>query len=209
MQEAHVQDIEDAHLNLKGGTVIMKKNIFLILAAALFVLAASAAFAVEMPAVEGPLIVTTCGQSPGAVMVKMSCMQAGFKADHKNDLQVADLAGKGYKTLIITTGTSMKGMGAAGTDVNKEIARCQALIKAAREEGMMVIGAHVEGMARRTDQSDQASIDGIVPLSDVVLATVDSDSDGYFSKLAENKGLPILVVKDALGIGSGLAEIKK
>jgi pyruvate carboxylase len=100
-------------------------------------------------------------------------------------------------------------MGAAGTDVNKEIARCQALIKAAREEGIMVIGAHVEGMARRTDQSDQASIDGIVPLSDVVLATVDSDSDGYFSKLAENKGLPILVVKDALGIGSGLAEIKK
>lgn len=193
--------------NLSGGSV-MKKQILLFLFTAVLVFSAAAAFAVEVPAVEGPVIVTTCGQSPGAVMIKMSCMQAAFKADHNNNLQVSDMTGKGYKTLIITTGTSMKGMGAAGTDVNKEIARCQELIKAAREEGMMVIGAHVEGMARRTDQSDQASIDGIVPLADMVLATVDSDSDGYFTRIAEEKGLPILVVKDALGIGAGLAETK-
>jgi hypothetical protein len=135
-------------------------------------------------------------------------MQAGFKADHKNDLQAKEMTGKGYKTLVITTGTSMKGMGAAGTDVNKEIARCRKLMEAAKAEGMLVIGAHVEGMARRTDQSDQASIDGIVPFSDMVLATVDSDSDGYFTKLAGEKGLPILIVKDALGIGSGLAGTK-
>ena len=188
----------------------MKKNIilFILCLSVVLVLAAGIAFAADIPAVEGPVIVTTCGQSPGAVMVKMSCMQAGFKADHNNHLSAADIKGKGYKTLIITTGTSMKGMGAAGTDVNKEIARCQDLIRAAQEEGILVIGAHVEGMARRTDQSDQASIDEVVPLSDMILVTVDSNSDGYFTKIAEDKGLPILVVKDALGIGTELAAAK-
>lgn len=184
----------------------MKKSILMLVSVfALVLFASGAVFAADVPAVEGPLIVTTCGQSPGAVMVKMSCMQAGFEADHNNHLNAEDLSGKDYKTLIITTGTSMKGMGAAGTDVKLEITRCQELIKAAREEGILVIGAHVEGMARRTDQSDKASIDGIVPLSDMILVTVESDSDGYFTDIAEEKDLPILTVKDALGIGEGLA----
>ncbi len=166
-------------------------------------------FAAEMPVVEGPLIITTCGQSPGAVMVKMSSMAAGFTAEHNNELTAADLEGKDYKTLIITTGTSMKGMGAAGTDVEKEIKRCVALMEAARKKGMLIIGAHIEGMARRTDQSDQASIEGIVPQSDMILVVEDSDSDGLFSGYAKDKDLPILIVKDALGIGQGLASTKK
>ena len=35
-----------------------------------------------------------------------------------------DTVAAGAKTLVITTGTSGKGMGAAGTDVNDEIDRC-------------------------------------------------------------------------------------
>ncbi len=179
---------------------------FLVLAGLLCVaLLASVAFGAEIPPVEGPLIVTTCGQSPGAVMVKMSAMAVGFTAEHNNDLTAADLEGKEYKTLIITTGTSMKGMGAAGTDVKKEIERCTALMEAARQKGMLVIGAHVEGMARRADKADQESIEGIVPHSDMILVVEDSNSDGLFSGYAKDKDLPILIVKDALGIGQGLA----
>ncbi|NLK30291.1 MAG: hypothetical protein GX305_04470, partial [Aminobacterium colombiense] len=96
---------------------------------------AGAASAAEMPAVEAPVIVTTCGQSPGAVMVKMSLMQSQITpVESNNTMTTSDLAGKGYKTLIVTTGTSGKGMGAAGTDVNKEIARCKELIEAAKAE---------------------------------------------------------------------------
>jgi hypothetical protein len=182
---------------------------FLVLAGLLCVaLLASVAFGAEIPPVEGPLIVTTCGQSPGAVMIKMSAMAAGFTAEHNNDLTAADLEGKEYKTLIITTGTSMKGMGAAGTDVKKEVERCTALMEAARQKGMLVIGAHVEGMARRADKADQESIEGIVPHSDMILVVEGSDSDGLFSGYAKDKDLPILIVKDALGIGQGLAGTK-
>lgn len=142
-------------------------------------------------------------------MVKMSCAQAKLMpTDSDNKLTADGLRGKGYKTLIITTGTSMKGMGAAGTDVNKEIARIEELVKAAREEGMLVVGAHVEGMARRTDASDEASIKAVMPLSDLILIIEDSDKDGFFTAYAKELNKPLVVVKDALGIGAALAELK-
>lgn len=184
----------------------MKKIFVGFLFVVLTVAFASVAFAADKPVIEDPIIVTTCGQSPGAVMVKMSSMQAGIKAEHNNTLSAADIKGKGYKTLIVTSGTSMKGMGAAGTNVDKEIARVLELMDAAKAEGMLVIGAHVEGMARRTDQSDQASIDAVLSKADVVLVTEDSDSDGYFTKYAEEHNLPLIKVKDALGIGQGLKD---
>ena len=49
--------------------------------------------------------------------------------------------GQGCKVLFITTGTSMKGMGAAGTDINDEIARINALIAEAKKQGIYVIGS--------------------------------------------------------------------
>ncbi|WP_024821576.1 MULTISPECIES: DUF6305 family protein [Aminobacterium] len=171
---------------------------------------AGVASAAEMPTVETPVIVTTCGQSPGAVMVKMSLMQSQITpVENNNTIIASDLKGKGYKTLIVTTGTSGKGMGAAGTDVNKEIARCKEVIEAAKAEGMTVITAHVEGMARRTDSADQASIDSIMPLGDAMLVVIGSNEDGYFTKLAEENKKPLIEAKDALAIGVSLKELTK
>lgn len=180
----------------------------LLVAAMLFVLVAGA-FAAELPKVETPIIATTCGQSPGGMMVKMSAMQAKLApVEDKKDLSAADIAGKGYKTLVVTTGTSMKGMGAAGTDVDKEIARCTELIKAAKAEGMLVIGAHIEGMARRTDASDEATIKAVMPLSDFILIIEDSNQDGFFTDYAKEIGKELVIAKDALGVGAKLAEMQ-
>jgi len=191
----------------------MQQNRFLILGAvflSVVFLFSGTADAAEVPSVETPVIITTCGQSPGAVMVKMSLLHSQIApADTKNDMTAADLAGKGYKTLIVTTGTSGKGMGAAGTDVNKEIARCKEIIKAARDEGMVVITAHVEGMARRTDQADQDSIDEIIPLGDAILIITSSNPDGYFTKLSEDNNKPLIEAKDALAIGETIKALKK
>lgn len=191
----------------------MQQNRFLILGAvflSVVFLFSGTADAAEVPSVETPVIITTCGQSPGAVMVKMSLLHSQITpADTKNDMTAADLAGKGYKTLIVTTGTSGKGMGAAGTDVNKEIARCKEIIKAARDEGMVVITAHVEGMARRTDQADQDSIDEIIPLGDAILIITSSNPDGYFTKLSQDNNKPLIEAKDALAIGETIKALKK
>ncbi len=191
----------------------MQQNRFLILGAVLLsvvFLFAGTAGAAEVPCIETPVIITTCGQSPGAVMMKMSLLHSQITpVDTKNDMTAADLTGKGYKTLIVTTGTSGKGMGAAGTDVNKEIARCKEIIKAARDEGMVVITAHVEGMARRTDQADQDSIDEIIPLGDAILIITSSNPDGYFTKLSQDNNKPLIEAKDALAIGETIKALKK
>ncbi len=164
----------------------------------------SFAFAVEVPKLNAPFIVTTCGQSPGAVMVHMSAMQSKIAANHDNKLTADKLAAANAKTLIVTSGTSMKGMGAAGTNVESEIARCTELIAEAKKLGMTVIGAHIEGMARRTDNSDAASIEAVMKDADVILAVTDSDSDGFFTKYAQEHNKPLIVVKDALAIGPAL-----
>ena len=181
----------------------MKKLIFVLAALLLF---GSLAFAAETDQIklEGPFLVTTCGQSPGAVMIKMSAMQVGVKAESNNQLSASDLEGTDAKTLIVTSGTSMKGMGAAGTNVDKEIERCTELIAAAKKAGIQVVGAHVEGMARRTDSSDQASIEAVMKDADIILVIDDSDSDGYFTKYAAEHKKPLLKVKDALTIGPAL-----
>ena len=186
----------------------MRKKEFLS-AVCVVCLMAGFAFAADLPTVEAPMVTTTCGQSPGAMMVKMSAMQAKLTpVEDSKTLTAEELEGKDLKTLVVTTGTSMKGMGAAGTNVDKEIARCSALIEAAKKKGILVIGAHVEGMARRTDASDEATIRAIMPLSDVILVIQDSDSDGFFTNYAKELGKELIVVKNALGIGAKLAELK-
>lgn len=181
----------------------MKKvAIVALLIAVLFVATAAAETTVKSPEFEGPYIVTTCGQSPGAVMVSMTAVQAGFASSYVNEMTVEDLKPEVNKTLIVTTGTSMKGMGAAGTNVDDEIVRCLNIIEAAKKAGMVVIGAHVEGMNRRVDSTDQASIDAILDVADIILIVEDSDSDGFFTNYAETHGKPLLKVKDALAIGS-------
>jgi len=163
----------------------MRKEITVIFCVLLvsFLLSATA-FAEEAPKLEGPFLVTTCEQNPGAVMLRMSAIQAGVQAEHDNTLSVECLKNKEVKTLIITTGTSMKGMGAAGTNVEKEIERCTALIASAKYSVMVVVGAHIEGMARRTDSSDEASIEAIMKETDVILVVQDSDSYVFFTGYA-------------------------
>lgn len=149
---------------------------------------------------EGPFIVTTCGQSPGSVMFNMVAKTAGIESFNDTALTADTFEAGEAKTLVVTTGTSGKGMGAAGTDVNAEIERCVALIEKARAEGLIIVCAHIEGMARRTDSSDQASIDAIMELADVVLIIEESDSDGLFTNYTTEHEIPLLKVAKALDI---------
>lgn len=149
---------------------------------------------------QGPFIMTTCGQSTGSVMMHMVATQAGLTSVDDHALSADTLEVGDAKTLVVTTGTSGKGMGAAGTDVNAEIERCTALVEEARKAGLIIVCAHVEGMSRRTDNADQASIDAIMPLADVIVCVEESDSDGLFSDYASEHDIPIIKVKDTLSL---------
>lgn len=159
----------------------------------------------SIPKVELPLVVTTCGQSPGALMVWVLSKQIKLPCDRNDLLTAEDLKAKAdegnpYKTLIITTGTSMKGMGAAGVNIDYEVARIEAIIEEAKKEGILIIGAHIEGMARRVDATDAASIATVIPESKLLLIREDGNEDGYFTKAAEEQGIPIITFEKTLDL---------
>jgi hypothetical protein len=183
-------------------------SLVLVLTLSLFLGLSQISFTTEQPSlpkVELPLIVTTCGQSPGALMIWVLCKQIKLPCDRADLLKAEDLKSKAeegnpYKTLIITTGTSMKGMGAAGVDIDYEVARIKAVIEEAKKEGILIIGAHIEGMARRVDATDAASIALVIPESNLLLVREDSNEDGYFTKAAEELDIPIITFKETLDL---------
>ncbi|HNQ71301.1 MULTISPECIES: DUF6305 family protein [Mesotoga] len=167
---------------------------------------------IEMPVVQPPMVVTTLGQSPGALMFRLVCVRnqiACVQEDLLTAEQLAEMAAgeNAPKTLVITTGTSLKGMGAAGIDMNFEVKRVEALISKAKELGMTIIGAHIEGMARRVDSTDEKSINTVMPKSDLILVIEDSDSDGFFTNFSNETGIPLVKVKESLEIGPALKKL--
>jgi hypothetical protein len=182
-----------------------------VLAVALIALAAfgpaSAASAQPAaPKAQAPVLVTSCGQSPGPLKLTVFLKRLGIEYDYKADATDKDLAAKKYRTLIIVTGASLKGMGAAGVSMKDELSRTAAIIDAAKKSGVLLIGAHIEGMARRSqgaeagDNSDEQSIDAVCPRSQALLVRKDGDEDGRFTAIAKKQNIPMISFEKNLEI---------
>jgi hypothetical protein len=183
-------------------------------ALALSFLAASPLFGqakAASPTAQAPVLVTSCGQSPGPAKVKIFLQRNQIPYDQKDTATVKDLAAKPYKSLIVVTGASLKGMGAAGVSITDEIARINALIAEAKKRGVTVIGAHVEGMDRRAkgaaagDNSDEQSIDAVCPKAQFLIVRKDGDEDGRFT--AFQKKMPVLFFEKNTELGTVLKNV--
>lgn len=177
----------------------------------LFILSAAAVPAQQVvtlppgtPKLKGSILTTTCGQSPGALMVKVVCRQVKIGCEQEDLITADEMAAMVKKTpigtLFITTGTSLKGMGAAGIDVADEVKRCQALVAKARELGIRIIVGQIEGPSRRTDEYDEQSIRAMTPLADLLITRADANGDNYFTKVAEEKKIPQIFIKETLDL---------
>jgi hypothetical protein len=151
-----------------------------------------------------PVLLTSCGQSPGPVRAKVFLQKLGIVFEYNALAKAEDLVakkkeGKPYKTLMIVTGASLKGMGAAGVSIDEEIVRTKALIAEAKKQGIKIIGSHIEGMSRRSqgasagDNSDEMSIDAVCPVSDFMIVKKEGDSDQRFTTISKSKNVPLLL----------------
>ena len=172
------------------------------------------------PQAELPVLVTSCGQSPGPMYLKVFMKRLKF--DHVYDLQadanvLIDKKNQGtpFKSLVIVTGASLKGMGAAGVSVKDELSRTSELIAEARKQGIKVIGAHLEGMARRAqgaaagDNSDEQSIDAVCPNASFLIIRKDGDEDGRFTTISKDKNIPVVFFEKNTELGNVLTRVFK
>lgn len=165
-----------------------------------------------------PTLLTSCGQSPGPLKFKV--FMTRLKIDYVYNLQAtaADLLnkkkeGKPFKSLIIVTGASLKGMGAAGLSIDDELARTKKLIEEAKKEGITIVGAHVEGMERRAqgaapgDNSDEMSIDAVCPHSDLMVVRADGNEDKRFTAISNEKKIPLVLFEKNMELSDVLKDL--
>lgn len=143
---------------------------------------------------EGPVLVTSSGQSPDAMIVKLLVDGLGLPGTALDGEARAE-AVDGFQTLIIAIGGSMKGLGAAGIDTQQELRRVDDLIERAKGQGKLVVSIHIGGQARRGSLADPF-IHGAVPKSDVVIVLSEGNQDQLFDELTPT-GVPLVQV-DAL-----------
>ena len=174
--------------------------------------------AAQAPKFEAPILVTSCGQSIAPIMLKVFLQKLELEFEVNalaaaEDLLAKAQSDKPYRTLIVTMGASLKGMGAAGIDIDDELRRTAALIDAARKNGIKIIGAHIEGLKRRAqgaaagDTTDEQSIDAVAPLADLLLLNKEGNSDGRFSAIAKAKGIPLIEVEKNVDLITELGKL--
>ncbi|MCJ7589058.1 MAG: DUF6305 family protein [Candidatus Aminicenantes bacterium] len=183
-----------------------------------------------------PILTTSAGQSPDVETLNIVMEEAGIAYDYCDVPTVemlaagvglggqqsregfhveihSDLAkypkGTPYKAVIVAIGASLKGMGASGLTVDSEAARVRKLLEYCREKKILVIAVHVGGESKRgpAGSDNERMIDAAAPLADFLIVTADSNKDGRFSKIAQEKKIPLIQIEYALGLVETLKQV--
>ncbi len=127
--------------------------------------------------------------------------KSGFHVEVQTDLTQFP-NGTPYKTVIFAIGASLKGMGASGLTVGDEVKRLKSVIQYCKDKGIFIIGVHVGGQSKRgaPGSDNERMIDAVAPFADYLIITKDSNKDGRFTQIAQEKNIPLTEVDYALNL---------
>lgn len=145
---------------------------------------------------EGPIILTSVGQSADVNVVQTLMKKCEIECDLNATVTADDIAD--YKTLVLAVGGSSKGLGAAGIDENQELERVNAVIAKAKEQGMTIVALHIGGSARRGTLSDKFIPDAF-NAADAAIIVSEGDSDGLMKGIVAGNGTPTAFVENQVG----------
>ncbi|UCE06625.1 MAG: hypothetical protein JSW07_00875, partial [bacterium] len=125
----------------------------------------------------------------------------GFHVEINTDLEKFKKSTP-YKTIVFAIGASLKGMGASGLTVDSEVKRLRELIDYCKKNKIFIIAVHAGGESKRgaPGSDNEKMIDAVAPFADYIIAVKDSNKDGRFTKIAQDKEIPFIEVKYALNI---------
>lgn len=190
----------------------------------------------SIPAAQLPVLTISAGQSPDVTTLNIVLEEAGIKYDYCDVATVemidagVGLAGKEsgpgfhvevhtdlkkfptgtpYKTVIFAIGASLKGMGASGLTVESEVNRLKEIIDYCKKKGVLIIGVHVGGTSKRgaPGSDNERMIDAVAPFVAYLIVTKDGNKDGRFTKIAEDKEIPLTEIEYALDLVDILKQV--
>jgi hypothetical protein len=214
----------------------LKKCVLIIAALGLLTGFNPAAAQENVPEAELPVLTTSAGQSPDVMTLNIVCEEAGIMYDYCDvpDVELIQagvgLAGKEsgegfhvevhtdlekypegtpYNTIIFAIGASLKGMGASGLTVEDEVNRLENIINYCKENDIFIIGVHIGGVSKRgaPGSDNERMIDAVAPHADYLVVTKDSNKDGRFTEIAEEKDTPITEIDYALHLVDILKQV--
>jgi len=163
----------------------------------LLVVAAAECTAQGRPTFQAPVLITSAGQCADVTLAGSLCKKARIEATVIPAAGAADL--KGFRTLMIVAGFSSKGLGAAGTSREQEMARVKDVIAAAQKSKLPILTLHIGGKARRGTQSDDFNRIA-TEAGRYVIVVKQGNEDGFFTTIAADRKIPIDVVEKIAGV---------
>jgi len=190
----------------------------------------------EIPKAQLPILTTSAGQSTDVTTLNIVLEEAGLGYDYC-DVPTVDMikAGVGlagqesaegfhvevntdldkfpngtpYKTVIFAIGASLKGMGASGLTIDAEEKRLTEIIEYCNQNNIFKIAIHVGGVSKRgaPGGDNERMIDAVAPYADYIIVTVDSNKDGRFNEIANEKGIPLTQIEYALDLVDILKQV--
>lgn len=164
------------------------------------------AFAAPLPASAqseaSGILVTSSGQALDAFTTKTLLTRAGIENRYDQLATHEDL--EGVETLVVAFGASLKGFGAAGITAETEAARTRALLAAAKEQGIEVIGVHIGGAERRGGLSEQF-VEIVSGEADALVVWEAGNQDDYFIRVADERGIPLTLIEQPMKVAEAIS----
>jgi len=146
---------------------------------------------------EQPALITSAGQSADVQLASVLAKRAELKANLSKLAVGQDL--ENHKTLMLVLGASLKGLGAAGLDTNKERERIAQLLVEAKKRNIPILCLHLGGDARRGQLTDEM-ISDYLPFAKLAIVVKSGNKDGLFTKICKEKNIPLVEVEKTTDI---------
>ena len=130
-------------------------------------------------------------------------LEEGTDYTKKNSLTASEVEDGSVVFLVI--GTSGKGLGAAGTDLNGEKKRANDFVG---KTGITLVVFHVGGVDRRGDTTDPI-IDIVCPKAKLLLVVNGANDDNKFTNIAKNNNVDLYLFSKTSKIKAALQTLFK
>ena len=152
---------------------------------------------------------TTCGQADLAtlqVIIEDSLADLDMEdpTHYEPDYSASDIPNGAILFLVV--GGSLKGLGAAGVDVESEAARATEFANKAKAGEITLIVVHIGGSARRGDTSDPI-IKAAAPKANMLLVVETGNEDGYFTNVSKDNNIPLFLYSKQSKMKASIAKL--